>query len=69
MQSVKRSWGEAWVNIFIGYTINYIANLIILPLFGFTSLTPSKNLIIGVVYTAISLFRQFCIRRWFTKGD
>lgn len=68
-QTVKRSWGEAWSNIFIGFTINYIANIIILPLFGFNTLTPAKNFVIGVVYTVISLLRTFCIRRWFNKKD
>jgi hypothetical protein len=68
-QSIKRSWLESWSNIFIGFGINYIANITILPLFGFTSLTPSKNIAIGVLYTGISLFRSFCIRRWFNRGD
>ena len=29
------SFIEAWVNVLIGFTINYIANLLIFPLFGF----------------------------------
>ena len=53
------------MNIAVGFTINYCANLIILPLFGFASLTPGKNFIIGLLYTVISLVRQFVIRRWF----
>jgi hypothetical protein len=69
MQTVKRSWWEAWSNIFIGFAINFVANLAILPLFGFNNLTVSKNLWLGVIYTGISLLRQFCIRRWFNKND
>lgn len=68
-QHWKRSWKEAWSNIFIGFSINYIANILILPLFGFRSLTPGKNLIIGVIYTGISLLRTFFIRRWFNRSD
>lgn len=68
-QSVKRSWKEAWSNIFIGFAINFVANIMILPLFGFTSLTLEKNFVLGIVYTGISLLRTFCIRRWFNKGD
>ena len=68
-QSIKRSWQESWSNIFIGFAINYIANILILPLFGFTSLTLEKNLVLGVVYTGISLLRSFTIRRWFNKND
>lgn len=59
------SFAEAWANIAVGFTINYIANLIILPLFGFHGLTAGKNFIIGVLYTGISLIRQFVLRRYF----
>jgi hypothetical protein len=59
------SFVESWANIVIGFTINYIANLLILPMFGFTSLTPGKNFAIGVAYTGISLARSFVLRRWF----
>jgi len=68
-QTKKRSFIEAWINIFIGYTINFIANIFILPFFGFHSLTIKKNIIIGVLYTAISLGRTYCVRRWFNKND
>jgi hypothetical protein len=64
-QTRAGSFAEAWANIFIGFTVNYFANLLILPLFGFTSLTPGKNFIIGVAYTGISLVRSYVLRRWF----
>jgi hypothetical protein len=63
-------WGsivEAKTNIAIGFAINYTANLLILPAFGFHSLTPGKNFIIGLLYTVISLTRQFVLRRWFNS--
>lgn len=59
------SFVESWANIFVGFTINYFANLLILPIFGFTSLTPAKNFAIGVLYTVISLVRSFVLRRYF----
>ena len=68
-QNIKRSWKEAGINILIGYSINYLANILILPLFGFHSLTLGKNFIIGLIYTGISLMRMFIIRRVFNKGD
>ena len=68
-QSIKRSWAESWTNIFIGFAINYLANILILPLFGFKTLTPGKNIIIGVIYTGISLLRSFCIRRFYNRND
>jgi len=58
-----------WTNIFIGYSINFVANILILPLFGFNTLTVKKNLILGVIYTGISLTRSYCVRRWFNKND
>src|SRR5688572_25105880 len=64
-QSLKDSIKEAWTNIFVGFTINYIANLLILPLamdsgegVGFLN-----NFLMGWIYTAISMIRQFVIRR------
>jgi hypothetical protein len=59
------SFAEAWANIAIGFSINYAANLVILPLFGFSSLTAGKNFAIGVLYTGISLARSFALRRFF----
>ena len=56
---------EAWVNVGIGFTINFVANLLILPHFGFTSLTLGTNFIIGLIYTVISVARSYVIRRWF----
>ncbi len=68
-QTVKRSWMESWSNIFIGFGINFMANILILPLFGFKDLTLKNNFILGVIYTGISLLRSFCIRRWFNRHD
>ena len=68
-QSIKRSWLESWSNIFIGFGINFIANIVILPLFGFKSLTWRTNAILGIIYTGISLLRSFTIRRFFNRGD
>ena len=56
---------EASANIAVGFTINFTANLLILPLFGFSSLNASKAFGIGLVFTVISLCRQFIIRRYF----
>lgn len=56
---------EAWANIAVGFTINFAANMLILPLFGFHSLTLRNNFIIGLLYTVISLVRSYVLRRWF----
>jgi hypothetical protein len=56
---------ESLANIAVGFTINFTANLIILPLFGFHNLTVRNNFIIGILYTVISLVRSYVLRRWF----
>lgn len=66
-QSVKHSWWEAWANIAVGFGVNFTANLVILPLFGFTGLTIHNNIIIGLLYTVISLVRSFVLRRAFNR--
>lgn len=63
-QTRTESFVEAWVNVFIGFWINFVANLLILPLFGFDSLTIATNFIIGLLYTVISVARSYIIRRW-----
>jgi hypothetical protein len=55
---------EALFNIAIGFAINFLANMAILPLIGF-HISASQNLFIGVIYTLISVARQYTIRRWF----
>lgn len=55
---------EAFMNVLIGFAINFVANMTILPLIGF-DITPSQNLFLGVLYTVISVTRSYVIRRWF----
>ena len=65
MQTKLGSITESLSNIAVGFSINYAANLVILPMFGFHSLTPGKNFVIGCLYTGISLVRSYVLRRWF----
>lgn len=58
------SFIEAWVNVAIGFGINFCANLLILPLIGF-QISMGQNLFIGVLYTVISVARSYVVRRWF----
>lgn len=59
------SFVESWTNIAIGFAINWTANMLILPLFGFTTLTAVKAFGIGIAFTLISFARQYVLRRWF----
>jgi hypothetical protein len=63
-QSRLGSFIEAWINVLIGFTINFIANLVIFPIFGW-QITVMENLALGAVYTLISVARSYAIRRWF----
>lgn len=67
MQSRLESFIEAWVNVFIGFWINFAANLLILPKFGFTNLTIKANFVIGICFTLVSVARSYVIRRWAQK--
>lgn len=55
---------EALINIVIGFSINYVANLCIFPLFGM-HISLSEKFYLGLIYTAISIVRSYVIRRWF----
>ena len=63
-QSRLGSFIEAWVNVAIGFGINLVANIVVLPAFGF-AVTMGDALGIGVVFTIISVARSYAIRRWF----
>lgn len=64
LQTRLESFIEAWINIAIGFVINFVGNWFILPLVGFHTLTVKDNLIIGGLFTIVSVARQYAIRRW-----
>lgn len=68
-QSKARSVKEAWVNIAIGYGINYSANITLLPFLWDDKHPFLSAHAIGIAFTLISFVRQYIIRRWFSKGD
>ena len=55
---------EALMNIGIGLMVSVVANAIVFPRFGFQP-TMGENVAISVIYTAISIARQYILRRWF----
>jgi hypothetical protein len=63
-QSRRESIIEAWTNIVIGFSINYAANLLFLPLVGARA-SGGDLFWLGWLYTAVSILRQYAIRRWF----
>ncbi len=66
MQTKRQSLAEAIINIFIGYIINFIAQLVIYPIVGVQA-SYSQIGLIGLLFTGISLLRMYLIRRYFNK--
>lgn len=60
------SWLEAWANIAIGFGINWTANMLVFPLFGF-DITAGQAFHVGLIFTAISLARSYVLRRMFNR--
>lgn len=58
------SFIEAIINVLIGFGINFTANMLIFPMFGF-HITHGANLALGLIYTVISVVRSYAVRRWF----
>jgi hypothetical protein len=63
-QTKAGSIAEAFANIAVGFSINWVANMIVLPAFGF-HVTGAQAFHIGLVFTVISLVRSYVLRRWF----
>ena len=63
-QTRRGSMIEVGINILIGFCINYVANLLILPMFGL-HVTLAENFLLGLAYTLVSVGRSYIIRRWF----
>lgn len=66
-QSRRESIIESWVNIVIGFSINFVANFAILPLVG-AKVSASQNFWMCCIFTAVSVCRSFVIRRWFNAS-
>ena len=65
-QTKLGSFIEAWANIVIGFTINWCANMIVLPWFGF-NIKPLAAFNMGLIFTIISLIRSYYLRRLFNR--
>lgn len=63
-QSRKASAAEAVINVAVGYGINFTANLLVLPIFGF-HVSVAQAAGIGVIFTFISIGRSYVLRRAF----
>ena len=68
MQSKRNSAFEAATNVAIGYLVSVLANVLILPVFGY-NVTIGDSFAIGLAFTVVSLVRSYVLRRIFNRLD
>lgn len=65
-QSWKMSVVESVVNVGVGYWVAVATQLLVFPLFGM-AVDLTSNLLIGVIFTIVSLARSYLVRRLFNR--
>lgn len=63
-QSKLMSLVESFANVLVGFGVSMVANLIILPAFGY-NVSVRDAFGIGVAFTVVSIARSYVIRRFF----
>jgi hypothetical protein len=63
-QSRRMSLAESFVNVAVGYLVALAAQLAVFPLFG-VRIPLFDNLLIGAVFTVVSILRSYALRRLF----
>lgn len=65
MQTRIMSLIEAATNTVIGFVVNFTANLLILPIIFGIRVTIAENMVLGLIFTVISVVRGYLLRRFF----
>jgi hypothetical protein len=63
-QSRLMSLVESLANVLVGYGVAVATQMLVFPLFGL-AVTISDNLLIGLIFTAVSIVRSYALRRGF----
>lgn len=66
MQTRGESFIEVVASVMIGLLVSFIANLIILPAYGYP-ITLSHAVDVAALFTVISIARGYCVRRLFNR--
>lgn len=66
MQSRRMSLIEAVSNVAIGYGVAVLAQIAVFPLFGL-QVSMRDNLLIGALFTLVSVARSYVVRRLFER--
>ena len=67
MQTKTGSMIEAVANVAVGYSVAVTSQVIVFPLVGIQGVELHTNLLIGAIFTVISLVRSYILRRWFNN--
>ena len=65
-QSRSMSLVEAVANVVVGYGVAVVTQILIFPIFGLHT-TLAQNLVMGAVFTVVSIARSFALRRLFEQ--
>ena len=63
-QSRLMSLVESLAKVLVGYGVAVATQMAVFPLFGLT-VTVTENLLIGLIFTAVSIVRSYALRRGF----
>ncbi len=63
-QSRLMSLVESLVNVLVWYCIAVATQMAVFPLFGL-AVTVTENLLIGLIFTVVSIVRSYALRRGF----
>ena len=63
-QSRLMSMVESLANVLVGYVVAVVMQMAVFPLFGL-AVTVTENLLIGLIFTAVSIVRSYALRRGF----
>lgn len=63
-QSRLMSMVESLANVLVGYVVAVATQMAVFPLFGL-AVTITENLLIGLIFTAVSIVRSYALRRSF----
>jgi hypothetical protein len=55
---------ESLTNVLVGYGVAVVTQMLVFTLFGL-AVTISDNLLIGLIFTAVSIVRSYALRRGF----
>jgi hypothetical protein len=63
-QSRLMSLVESLANVLVGYGVAVATQMAVFPLFGL-AVTITENLLIGLIFTVVSIVRSYALRRGF----